>query len=103
MNREHEMKVFISSTYEDLKQYRLAAIEIVNRYQCIPLAMEFFMANPGEPKEVCDNEIKKCDVFVGIYAHRYGFIPDNETKFITQLEYELAKNLGRSFCLRSLK
>ncbi|MFC2145764.1 DUF4062 domain-containing protein [Acidobacteriota bacterium] len=93
------MKVFISSTYEDLKQYRLAAIEIVNRYDdCKPLAMEFFMANPGEPKKVCDKEIKKCDVFVGIYAHRYGFIPDSETKSITQLEYELAKDLGKD-CL----
>ncbi len=56
------------------------------------------MANPGEPKEVCDEKIKECDVFVGIYAHRYGFIPDNQTKSITQLEYELAKDQGKD-CL----
>ncbi|MCP5108839.1 MAG: DUF4062 domain-containing protein [bacterium] len=85
-------KVFISSTYEDLIPYRQAAIEVVNRYdECKPLAMEFFMAKSQEPKTVCEKEIKKCDIFVGIYAHRYGFIPRDEAESITQQEYELAK------------
>ena len=77
------MKVFISSTYEDLKEYRQAAIEVMNRHEGTPLAMEFFMARTGEPKQVCKKEIKKCDIFVGIYAYRYGFIPKGEKKSIT--------------------
>jgi len=32
------MKVFISSTFEDLKEYRQAAVEVVNRYKGVPLA-----------------------------------------------------------------
>jgi hypothetical protein len=40
--QELEMKVFISSTYEDLKEYREAAIKVVERYKGVPLAMEFF-------------------------------------------------------------
>ncbi|MDQ1353246.1 MAG: hypothetical protein QG657_3552 [Acidobacteriota bacterium] len=31
------MKVFISSTYEDLKEYRQKAIEVVLRVKCQPL------------------------------------------------------------------
>jgi hypothetical protein len=93
--QELEMKVFISSTYEDLKDYRQAAIKVVNHYKWVPLAMEFFMSQPQEPKEACDKEIKECDVFVGIYAHRYGFIPKRKTKSITQLEYEQAKSSGK--------
>lgn len=92
------MKVIISSTFEDLKDYRQAAVEVVNRYKGVPLAMEFFMSQPQEPKEACEKEIHECDVFVGIYAHRYGFIPGGETKSITQLEYELAKKLKKD-CL----
>ena len=89
------LKVFISSTYEDLKKYRQAAIEVMNRYEGTPLAMEFFLARTGEPKEVCKKEIKKCDIFVGIYAYRYGFIPKGEKKSITQQEYEFAKKIGK--------
>jgi len=92
------MKIFISSTYIDLKDYRQVAIEVANRYECAPLAMEFFMAQPDEPTKVCDKEIHKCDILVGIYAHRYGFIPDGQKKSITQQEYELAKALGKD-CL----
>ncbi|NIM11626.1 MAG: DUF4062 domain-containing protein, partial [Candidatus Aminicenantes bacterium] len=32
-----EMKVFISSTSVDLKEYRQAAEDVLKRYKCIPL------------------------------------------------------------------
>ncbi len=92
------MKVFISSTYEDLKEYRKRAFEVVNKYECTPLAMELFGSLPQEPVKVCADKIRECDVFIGIYAHRYGFIPNGETKSITQMEYELAKKEGKD-CL----
>jgi len=92
------MKIFISSTYEDLKTYRQSAIEVVNRYKYVPLAMELFMARPQEPEKLCGKEIRECDIFVGIYAHRYGFIPEGKGKSITQLEYELAIKLKKD-CL----
>lgn len=90
--------VFISSTYQDLRKYREKAIEVVIQYKCQPVAMEFFMARPDEPKKVCEEEIRQCDIFVGIYAHRFGFIPSGGDKSITQLEYELANRLGKD-CL----
>jgi tetratricopeptide (TPR) repeat protein len=93
-----EMKVFISSTSVDLLKYRQAAIDVVLRYECKPLAMEYFGSQPEEPTTVCEKEIRECDVFIGIYAHRYGFVPEGKEKSITQLEYELAKELGKD-CL----
>ena len=54
------MKVFISSTYDDLKEYRQAAIDVVLRYECKPLAMEYFGAQPEEPTTVCEKEIREC-------------------------------------------
>ena len=81
-----EMKVFISSTSEDLKEYRQAAIDVVLRCECKPLAMEYFGSQSQEPTAVCEKEIQECDVFIGIYAHRYGFVPEGKEKSITQLE-----------------
>lgn len=43
------MKVFISSTLKDLPEYRQKASEVVNRYEGITLAMEFFGVQPQEP------------------------------------------------------
>ena len=89
------MKFFISSTFVDLQDYRRVAIDVVNRQQCQPLAMEFFGAQPQEPAAVCEEEVRACDALVGIYAHRYGFIPAGQQHSITQREYELARELGR--------
>ncbi len=92
------LKVFISSTYLDLKDYRQVAITVVNRYQCAPLAMEFFLAQPAEPSRAAEKEVRACDVFVGLYAHRFGFVPEGQPKSITQQEYELARQLKKD-CL----
>jgi hypothetical protein len=92
------LKVFISSTYEDLKDYRQAAIEIVLRDRCEVLAMEYSVAEPREPVEVCADDVRECDILVSIYAHRYGHIPKGSKESITQQEYELAKKEGK-LCL----
>ena len=89
------MKVFISSTSKDLKEYRQAAIDAVIKHECAILAMEHFGARAQEPVEVCSEDVRKCDIFVGIYAHRYGHVPKGSKKSITQQEYELARKLGK--------
>jgi hypothetical protein len=64
----NSLKVFISSTFIDLKDYRQVAIEVANRYGCTPLAMEFFLAQPEEPTKAWDKEIRKCVGCFGIFA-----------------------------------
>ncbi len=93
------MKVFISSTYRDLIEHRRAVIDILLRLKVQPIAMEFFGADPNEPKQVCADEIQDCSLFIGIYAHRYGFIPEGDQKSITEQEFNLAHELGKPcFC-----
>ena len=92
-------KVFVSSTYTDLKDHRQAVIDNLLRLKLQPVAMEFFGAEPAEPKQVCDSEIEDCDLFVGIYAHRYGFVPEGTEKSITEQEFDLARKLEKPcFC-----
>jgi tetratricopeptide (TPR) repeat protein len=92
-------KVFVSSTYIDLKDHRRAVIDSLLRLKLQPVAMEFFGAKPEEPRQVCGNEIRGCDLFIGIYAHRYGFTSEESEKSITEQEFDLARELGKpSFC-----
>jgi hypothetical protein len=53
--------------------------------------MEYFGARPYEPKKVCFDEIETCDIFVGVYAHRYGFIPKGDVLSITEQEFDFAQ------------
>lgn len=53
--------------------------------------MEVFGARPGDATEVVTDEIAQSDAFVGIYAHRYGFIPPGSSESITQQEFEFAQ------------
>jgi HEAT repeat protein len=95
------MKVFVSSTYIDLKDQRKAIEEVINRLGGQYWGMEYFTSRPEEPKAAALKEIEKCDLFVGIYAHRYGFIPEGDTKSVTEHEYDRAQKLGLPcFCFR---
>lgn len=85
------MKTFLSSTYLDLADYRRAAVDALERLGQQVGRMEVFGARPEEPSQVCLAEIDDCDLMVGIYAHRYGFVPDGTHVSITEAEFDHAK------------
>ena len=68
------MKAFLSSTYKNLIEHRSAAVVALQRLGQEAGYMEVFGARAEEPLQACFSEIEACDVFIGIYAHRYGFI-----------------------------
>lgn len=90
------MKVFISSTYKDLIDYRAAAIRAVEGTNYQASKMEVFGARPDEPLEACLKEVAESDFFLGIYAHRYGYIPVGSEISITEMEYVHARKLGKT-------
>lgn len=84
-------RVFISSTFEDLKEYREAVQKALRKAGAIDISMENFGAVDSRPLQHCIKTIKtETDIFVGIYAHRYGYIPTGQTKSITELEFHEA-------------
>lgn len=84
------MKVFISSTYQDLIDYRRKTAEAIERLGQQGVRMEVFGARPEGATDVCRDEIDESDIFVGIYAHRYGYIPPGGDLSITEMEYHYA-------------
>ncbi len=91
-------RVYISSTVQDLADYRLAVADVLRKCGCEVDAMEKYAARDDRPKAACEADAAKCDIYVGIFAWRYGFIPteDNpDAKSITELEYLAAGKAGK--------
>jgi len=89
--------VIISSTGLDLKDYRQAAIEVCNKLGVRPIAMEFFEAMGKGATAGSKLQMNEADLYVGIYAHRYGYIEGGYEKSVTENEFDYAaeRNLER--------
>jgi hypothetical protein len=93
------MKAFLSSTKLDLESYRNQAADALRRLDLQVGQMEIFGARPDTPQAASLEEVKDSDIFVGIYAHRYGFVPAGSQVSITEAEFQHAKNLNKPrFC-----
>ncbi len=83
-------KVFISSTGKDLADYRQRAIEVCNRLGHIPIAMEFFEAMGKGATDGSKAKLDEADLYVGIFAHRYGYIEEGFDQSVTEIEFDYA-------------
>jgi len=89
------MKVFLSSTYTDLIEHRKAAHDALEKLAVQVIWMEAFGARPEESTQACLKEVEESDLFIGIYAHRYGFIPKDSAISITEQEFDCAQELDK--------
>jgi tetratricopeptide (TPR) repeat protein len=88
------MRIYVSSTSQDLKDYRTAVIAAIWRLGHTPTAMEGYVAQDMTPVEKCLTDVAGSDLYIGIFAFRYGHIPEGFTQSITELEYQEAKDNG---------
>lgn len=86
--------VFISSTSLDLKKYRQAAIEVCLNLGFEPIAMENFEAMGVGATEGSKRKLKDADLYVGIIAHRYGYIESGHERSVTEIEFDYAGERG---------
>jgi len=88
-------RVFVSSTFVDLEDYRVAVRKVIKRLGADDVAMEQFGSREDRPRDECVRIVQEeCDAFIGIYAHRYGFVPKGDTVSISEIEYEAAGLAG---------
>ncbi len=84
-------RVFLSSTFTDLAIYRDAVQRAIRQLGAIDVSMEHFGARDERPVDECIRLVRdESDIFVGIYAHRYGYVPDGYDASISELEYNAA-------------
>jgi hypothetical protein len=98
-------QVFISSTYTDLKEERMAVTMCLLRNGFIPVGMEQFPASGMEQMEYIKMMLDDCDYYILILAGRYGSIDNSDGVGYTEKEYDYAISKGipvLSFVLRDL-
>ena len=84
-------KVFVSSTYLDNIERRKVVQDAITMAGMVWHGMEIFTASTRPTVEECLRYAREADVLVGIIAWRYGWIPENSDKSITEMEYDAAK------------
>lgn len=90
MLMERKYQVFVSSTYEDLKKERQAAISCLLDMNCIPVGMEQFPASSLSQWEYIKRMIDMSDYYLLIVAGKYGSIDPEENISYTEKEYRYA-------------
>jgi conflict system STAND superfamily ATPase/uncharacterized protein DUF4062 len=87
-----EVRIFLSSTFIDLSEIRL---QVANRLREVfgahLLVMETFGSDDAPPEISSVRRVRESDVFVGIYARRYGTVDQKTGKSITELELDEAE------------
>jgi hypothetical protein len=90
------MRLFISSTFRDLRPEREAAKEALLRSELVPWGMELFVSEPSTPLDVCLEQVQMSDAVVLIIGFMAGaLIPESPSLTYTRAEFELAQKLGR--------
>lgn len=87
---KQSVPVFVSSTYEDLIEYRDEVQRVLIRLEQIVKGMEYFGSSPKKPLDVCLESVRSSKVYIGIIGMRYGSIEEETQRSFTQLEYEEA-------------
>jgi tetratricopeptide (TPR) repeat protein len=94
------LRIFIASTAIDLRDYPARVRDAVLRLEGVPVAMETFSAQSGQPAQESMRLAAEADAVICIVAHRYGYVPpvvlggDGE-RSITWLEVDAAKRAGK--------
>ena len=87
-------KAFVSSTFIDLKEHRAHVINSLRNAGFFADPMENWTADSDEPKKFSQDRLDGCDLCVLLVAFRRGFVPEGETRSITQMEYDTAVKDG---------
>lgn len=94
MTNRRKFSIFISSTYEDLKEERQALVGVALENNFIPVGMEQFHAAPTSQWNVITKMIDECDFYLLVIGGRYGSIDGESSISYTEKEYNYAKSKG---------
>lgn len=90
---EKKYQIFVSSTYDDLKEERDALFYSILEIRHLPVGMEMFNASDTSQWEVIKRTIDMSDYYVLVVAKRYGSVNDLGISY-TELEFDYAVSQG---------
>ena len=70
--------IYLSSTYSDLIEHRNLVYRALRRMHHHVIGMEDYVATDQRPLDKCLADVGASDLYIGIFAWRYGFVPEEE-------------------------
>lgn len=96
---DRRLRVFVSSTLEELSAERTAVREAIVAMHLAPVMFDLG-ARPHPPREVYEAYLRQSDVFVGIYWESYGWIAPGAAVSGLEDEYLLSEGKPRLMYIR---
>src|SRR6266568_7801484 len=87
-------KVMISSTAIDLPEHRDLVKDACLRQGMFPVMMEHLPAADADAVAESLRMVNEADIYLGIFAYRYGYVPEGYHISITEMEYNCAVERG---------
>ena len=87
LNKKYQ--IFVSSTFEDLKNERDQVIKAILEMGHIPVGMEMFSAADEEQWKIIKRLILDSDYYIVVVANKYGSIGPHGVSY-TEMEYDFA-------------
>jgi hypothetical protein len=78
--------VMISSTARDLPEHRKEVMDACLRLGMLPRMMEHLPVDAADAVRVSVAMVDEAEVYQGIFAHQYGYVPPGDAVSITELE-----------------
>src|SRR6266566_2667973 len=86
---DQRVRVFVSSTLDELAPERAAAREAITQLRLTPVLFESG-ARPYPPRELYRAYLAQSDIFIGLYWQRYGWVAPGMQVSGLEDEYQLA-------------
>jgi Domain of unknown function (DUF4062) len=86
---DQRVRVFVSSTMQELAPERRAVREAIERLRLTPVMFELG-ARPHPPRALYRAYLEQSDVFVGLYWESYGWVAPGEDVSGLEDEYRLS-------------
>ncbi|MGH9845005.1 MAG: DUF4062 domain-containing protein [Blastocatellia bacterium] len=89
--------VMISSTARDLPEHRKETMDACLRQGMFPVMMEHLPASDAEAIGASLKMVDDADIYLGVFAYRYGYVPKGHDISVTEMEYNCAveRNIPR--------
>src|SRR5215471_4526350 len=97
---DQRVRVFVSSTLDELAPERAAAREAITELRLTPVLFESG-ARPYPPRELYRAYLAQSDIFVGLYWQRYGWVAPSMQVSGLEDEYQLAGDKPRLIYLKT--
>src|SRR5512135_137671 len=97
---DQRVRVFVSSTLDELAPERAAAREAITQLRLTPVLFESG-ARPYPPRELYRAYLAQSDIFIGLYWQRYGWVAPGMQVSGLQDEYQLSGDKPKLIYLKT--